>query len=265
MKKLILLMISLSIWVQAFSQPEKRNFIPVTTNSKSALSYYKQAMKYFDEVKLKQALEAFKKSLDQDQDFFMTNYQLAFFSILNRQRDDFDRYADAAINCKAKLSDAEEILKEAIIRLHQGNANITDLGKKLVDMYPNDPGSYSNLVSFQSLAGDSAGMVETLTKAIKIASHPASFYNQLGYAYITLKQIDKAEEAFDKYIELEPKNPNVYDSKGDFYMYIEKYDKAYESYMIAYSMDPSYSHDKAEMARQLYERTEGKKLEIITM
>jgi len=30
-------------------------------------------------------------------------------------------------------------------------------------------------------------------------------------------------------------------------------------------MDPSFSHDKAEMAKQLYERTEGKKLEIITM
>ncbi len=132
-------------------------------------------------------------------------------------------------------------------------------------MYPNDPNSYNNLIYFQSLAGDSTGMVETLNKAIKIATNPAPFYNQLGYAYLTLKQNDKAQEAFDKYIELEPKNPNVYDSKGDYYMYIKKYDKAYESYMKAYSMDPSFSHDKAEMARQLYEQTEGKKLEIISM
>jgi Tfp pilus assembly protein PilF len=108
-------------------------------------------------------------------------------------------------------------------------------------------------------------MVETLNKAIKIASNPATFYNQLGYAYITINQNDKAEEAFNKYIELDPKNPNVYDSKGDFYMYIKKFDKAYESYMIAYSMDPSYSRDKADVAKQLYERTEGKKLEIISM
>jgi tetratricopeptide (TPR) repeat protein len=195
----------------------------------------------------------------------MANYQLAFFYILNRQGDNFARYAEAAINCKTKLSGAEELLKDAMIRLHDGQNNLSDVGKKLVEMYPGDPNSYSNLVSFQLLAGDSAGMVETLNKAIKIASHPATFYNQLGYAYITLKQIDKAEEAFDKYIELEPKNPNVYDSKGDFFMYTKKFDKAYESYMIAYSMDPSYSHDKAEMAKQLYERTEGKKLKIISM
>ena len=212
---------------------------------------------------MKEALETFKKALDQDKDFFMANYQLAFYFILNRDRDNFDKYADAAINCKAKLSEAEELLKEALVRLQQGRTNLIDLGKKLVEMYPSDPNSYNNLVYFQSLAGDSTGMVETLNKAIKIAANPASFYNQLGYAYLTLKQNDKAEEAFDKYIELEPKNPNVYDSKGDFYMYIKKYDKAYESYMRAHSMDPSFSHDKAEMAKQLYEQTEGKKLEII--
>jgi tetratricopeptide (TPR) repeat protein len=132
-------------------------------------------------------------------------------------------------------------------------------------MYPEDPNSYNNLVYFQTLAGDSTGMIVTLNKAIKIAENPASFYNQLGYAFLTLKESDKAEEAFDKYIELEPKNPNVYDSKGDFYMYMKKYDKAYESYMTAYSMDHSFSQEKAELAKQLYERTEGKKLDIISM
>jgi tetratricopeptide (TPR) repeat protein len=222
-------------------------------------------MKYYDDVNLKEALVSFLKALDQDKDFFMANYQLAFYYILNRDANNFEDYANAAINCKAKLSDAEELLKEALTSLKQGQTNVTDLGKKLVDMYPNDPNSYNSLVYFQSLQGDSTGMVVTLNEAIKIAPHPASFYNQLGYAYLTLKQNDKAEEAFNKYIELEPKNPNVYDSKGDFYMYIKKYDKAYESYMTANSMDPSFSKDKAEMAKDLYERTEGKKLEIISM
>jgi hypothetical protein len=48
-------------------------------------------------------------------------------------------------------------------------------------------------------------------------------------------------------------------------MFIRKYDKAYESYMTANSMDPSFSHDKAELAKQLYEQTEGKKLQIISI
>jgi Tfp pilus assembly protein PilF len=265
MKKMFLLMVLLLTVIPLFSQSVKGKLIPVTTNSKSALSYYTQAMKYFDEVKLNKGLETFKKALNQDKDFFMANYQLALYCLLNRDEDGFNKFAADAINCKAKLSDAEELLKDVLVRLQQGRINSIDLGKKLVDMYPNDPSSYNNLVSFQSLAGDSTGMVETLNRAIKIATNPAPFYNQLGYAYMTLKESTKAEEAFNKYVELEPGNPNVYDSKGDFFMYIKKYDKAYESYMIAYSMDPLMSHEKAELAKQLYEQTEGKTMEIISI
>jgi Tfp pilus assembly protein PilF len=265
MKKVFLLTTLLSIGVVIYSQPGNQKLMSVTTSSKSALSLYGQAMKYLDDVKLEKAIETFKKALKQDPDFFMANYQLAFFYLLNRAPDNFDEYSEAAINCKVTLSDAERLLKDALVRLKKGQTNIVDVGEKLVEMYPNDPNSFSNLIYFQSLAGDSARMVKTLEKAIKIASNPANFYNQLGYAYLTLKENDKAQEAFDKYIELEPENPNVYDSKGDYYMYIRKFDKAYESYMKAYFMDPSFSHDKAEIARQLYERTEGKKLEIISM
>ncbi len=44
--------------------------MPVTTNSKSALSIYNQAMKYFDDVNLDKALETFKKALDAGPGFF---------------------------------------------------------------------------------------------------------------------------------------------------------------------------------------------------
>jgi Tfp pilus assembly protein PilF len=265
MKKLTLFIILLSTGILANSQSAREKLMLVTTSSKSALSLYNEAMKYFDKVKLDKALETFNKALDQDHDFFMANYQLAFYYLLNRDPDKFRDYADAAVNCKAKLSDAEKLLKDVLVALKQGQTNVTDTGRKLVDMYPNDPNAYNNLVYFQSLAGDSTGMVETLNKAIKAVPDPAPFYNQLGYAYLTLNQNDKAEDAFDKYIELDPKNPNVYDSKGDYFMYTKDYEKAYQSYMKAYTMDPSFSHDKAETAKQLYERTEGKKLEIISL
>ncbi len=261
MKKFLLSVVCLLVALSVYSQADGK-LMPITTNSKTALLNYNKAMKYFDEVRLKDALENFNKALDQDQDFFMANYQLAFYYILNGDGNNFNKFANAAINCEEKISSAEGLLREAISNLKNGQTNVVDLGKKLVSMYPNDPESYSNLVSFQSLAGDSTGMIETLNKAIKIAAKPATFYNQLGYAYMTLNQSDKAEAAFNKYMELDPKNPNVYDSKGDFYMFVKKYDKAYESYMTANSMDPSFSHDKAEMAKQLYEQTEGKTLDI---
>lgn len=150
-------------------------------------------------------------------------------------------------------------------KLINGDSEVSDLGRKLVELYPYDPESYNNLASFQSLEGDNEGMIETLLKAVDIAPDPAPFYNQLGYAYLSVKQSDKAEKAFDRYMELAPRNPNVYDSKGDYYMYLKKYDKAYEMYMKANSLDPSFSREKADEAQKLFERSEGRKIEIIPM
>ncbi len=264
MKKLLLVLMLISAGNIMFSQTTGK-MMPVTTNSKNGLSVYDKAMKFYDDVNLKEAISTFRKALDEDPDFFMVNYQLAFYFLMNRAGDNFNKFSEAAINCKEKLSDGEELLRGALEKLKQGQVNITEIGEKLIDMYPNDPNSYNNMVYFQTLAGDSTGIVETLNKAIKIAPDHASFYNQLGYAYLTLKQTDKAVECFDKYIELDPKNPNAYDSKGDYYMYIKDYYNAYQSYMNANSMDPSFSQDKAEAAKQMYEEKEGKKLEIKTI
>lgn len=265
MKKIFLLVMLVPTWTLVFSQPAKENLMPVTTNSKQALSLYNQAMKYFDDVKLDKGVDTFKKALAEDPDFFMADYQLAVYYLLNRDPDNFKTYADAAINSKAKLSNAEQLLKDALVTVNHGHLDVTEVGKKLVDMYPKDPNSYSDLINFQSLAGDSTDMVTTIQQAIKIAPDPAPFYNQLGYAYLALNESDNAEKAFDRYIELEPDNPNVYDSKGDYYMYIKKYDMAYDSYMKANSMDPSFSRDKAEVARQLYEQTSGQRLQRISI
>lgn len=265
MKRLLIAIILISTGLIVNSQPDRKKLMPVTTNSKTALNIYKEAKKYYDDVFLDKALETFKKALIQDPGFFMANYQLAFYYLLNREADDFYKYAEAAISSKDKLSNAEEILKQALTRLINGNSEVSDLGKKLVELYPDDPESYNNLASFQSLEGDNEEMIETLLKAVEIAPDPAPFYNQLGYAYLAVEQSDKAEKAFDKYIELAPKNPNVYDSKGDYYMYLKKYDKAYELYMKAYSLDPSFSREKADAAQKLFERAEGRKIEIIPM
>jgi tetratricopeptide (TPR) repeat protein len=265
MKNLFVLIMLLATGIPGYSQSGNGTMIPVTTASTSALSLYKEGKKYEDEVSLVKSVDAYKKALEQDPDFFMVNYHLAFLYLLNQSSDDFEKYSEAAINCKSRLSDAEELLRGAITKLKQGQMNIVDVGDKLVEMYPKDPDSYNNLIYFESLAGDTIRMVETLKKAISIAKNTAPFYNQLGYAYLTLKQADKAKEAFDKYIELEPQNPNVYDSKGDYFMYIKSYDKAYESYMKANSINSDFSREKAAAAKRIYEQETGKPLEIISI
>ena len=88
----------------------------------------------------------------------MANYELSLYYKWFGPSEKFKGYANAAINCKSKLSPAEELLKSAMVKLiEKQNADVTDVGKKLVEMYPKDVNAYYNLFYFQSFIRDSIG------------------------------------------------------------------------------------------------------------
>ncbi|MFZ0473493.1 MAG: nuclear transport factor 2 family protein [Bacteroidales bacterium] len=255
MKRLFVLFLVLALGLLSYSQSAKKDKMPVTTSSKSALASYNEALKCFEDVATGKGTELLQKSLTEDPDFFMANYYLAFLNIGNEEK--FNLYGNAAVNCKAKLSKAEGLIKSTMEKfIEKKDADVTDIGKKLVEMYPKDVFAYYLLFNFQTIIGDQNGSHETLLKALEITENPAPIYNLLGYSYMELNQNDKAEAAFNKYIELAPDNPNVYDSKGDYYMNIKDYGKAYDTYMKAYALDPQWGLKKAQKAKQL----EGKEV-----
>jgi len=250
MKRLLVLFLILALGLLSYSQSAKKDKMPATTSSKSALASYNEALKAFEDVAFEKGVQLLQKSLTDDPDFFMANYYMAFINLGNKGK--FDPYANAAVNCKAKLSEAEKLLKSTIVKfIENKDADVRDIGQQLVKMYPKDNFAYYMLFNFQTIAGDKAGSHETLLKALEITQNPAPVYNLLGYSYMDLNQNDKAEAAFNKYIELAPNNPNVYDSKGDYYMHIKDYGKAYDTYMKAYALDPQWGLKKAQEAKKL--------------
>ncbi len=266
MKNILFTVSLLSIGLLLYPQKASVTKMPVTTSSVLAREYYNEALKYFDDVNLSKGHDQLAKALREDNGFFMANYQMAMYCIWTEDLQGFEEYAGAAASAKAGLSKAEEILRGAVARLRDyPGADVTDAGKKLVEMYPDDINAYNNLIWFQSIINDLEGQLTTVEKALKIAGNPAPLYNTMGYIYLALKQNDKAESAFDKYIEADPGNPNVYDSKGDFYMVNKEFKKAYELYLKACSMDREWDNEKALRAKALYEQTEGKRIDIITM
>jgi tetratricopeptide (TPR) repeat protein len=250
MKKLSVLLLLVACGFLSCNQTMKNGKMPITTKSESALAFYKEALAAFEDVKMSVGLDRLLNARKNDPDFFMANFYLSLYYLGNK--DKLNEYANAAVNCKAKLSKAEELLKSSLPKLIENQkADVTDVGKKLVVMYPKDVWAYWFLYSFQNIIQDTNGCLETLKKALEITENPAPVYNILGYTYMQLGKKDEAASAFDKYIELAPGNPNVYDSKGDYFMNIKEYGKAYETYMKAYALDSSWSYKKALYAKHL--------------
>jgi len=231
---------------------KKEAEIPVTTKSEKALELYKEASDAMEDVYIPEAMDLLIQALEEDPDFFMAAYGLATMNFYFGNDEEFKKYAEQAVASEAALSEGEEIMRKMLQKLLEDqDADITDLGNQLVELYPEDPIAYNQLAFAQMMNDDYEGVVETLMKTLEITEDSAGIYNSLGYAYMKMGQFDDARSVFDKYIEMEPDLPNPYDSKGDYYMKIEDYVNAYESYMKAYRIDSSWSHNKALRAKEL--------------
>src|SRR5262249_33671719 len=65
-------------------------------------------------------------------------------------------------------------------------------------------------------------------------------YNILGYAYRQQGDYQDAEQAFKKYVELIPADPNPYDSYAELLLKMGRFQDSIEQYRKALSMDPHF-------------------------
>ncbi len=250
------LIVILAIFACKRSAPVEK--MPVTTASETAYTLYNQAMNAYEDVYLALFRKLMSDALEEDPDFFMANYQLAMYFKYFQNENRFMEYGEKAVSCRSELSNAELLLKDAISKLLDNpKTDVTDIGRELVELYPDDVNSYLQLATFQVFSGDFEGQVSTMRSALDITENKGFLYNGLGYAYMNLDRNDEAAAAFDKYIELIPNHPNPYDSKGDYYMKIKDYGKAYESYMRAHEIDTLWSFDKAMKAKVISDSLEN--------
>lgn len=224
--------------------------MPVTTDSEQAMEYYQMAVTAFDRIKYSEAIDYFKKAIEEDPEFFMAYYWLYPLS-----GEYAKKVAERAFRIERELSDAESIIKTAFKYLVDGQKErAIEQVEKLIELYPEDVEAYKILYLLQfQFWQDMESARETLEAAIKVQPDHAISYNMLGYALMDLGDYENAGKAFDKYMKLEPDIANPYDSKGDYLMNLNRYREAYENYMKAYEIDSTFtiSLKKAEKARKL--------------
>ena len=80
----------------------------------------------------------------------------------------------------------------------------------------------------------------TTRKATELAPNYSPAYNILGYAYRQQGDYASAEQAFKKYIELIPNDPNPYDSYAELLLKMGKFDDSITQYHKALSVDPHF-------------------------
>ncbi len=88
---------------------------------------------------------------------------------------------------------------------------------------------------------DSVESEKQIKKAIAMKPDTGDAYKRLGYFYMNQKRFADAYIQMKKYVELEPKNPDSYDSYADVLKFEQKIDLAIEKYQYALSIDKNFS------------------------
>lgn len=227
-----------AISIAALPQETEWADLPATSSSEQALKLYKSGMIAAFDVNLNKANDCFKKASELEPDFIMPNVSMALFSFFSKDMAKFKEFANKVLASAYKLNESETIIQEALKKLvGDPTANVTAYGEKLVKLNPRSLQAHSILTAFQGFKGDWPGQNKTLQAMLQLAKDPAPIYNNLGYNYLEQNNIDDALIYFEKYIAAAPKNPNAYDSMGDYYVKAEDFKKAHIYFHKAFRMD----------------------------
>jgi predicted Zn-dependent protease len=259
-KLMFVVMVFLLTGFISLAQQEK---MPITSSSGSAVELYYEATAALENTELARGEALLDEALKKDPEFFMGLFQKAILNLYSGNQQNFKKCAESAFISYCAYSEGEKILQEALKRLYENpKANATDLGSKLIQLYPGDKLVYCFQLTFQIIQDDYHGIAETCNSLLKISDNPAYVYNIQGYNCMRLNDFAAAEKAFDKYIELKPNHPNSYDSKGDFYMHVKDYTKAWSSYTTANRLNELWSYEKMMKAKELMEAEAASKNKI---
>ena len=219
--------------------------LPVTTASQEAARYFESGMVHYENHRWNLALDDWNEAVKLDPNFAQA-YVWICFTTADPAEEARDRAkAEALID---RVSPGEQLLIRWMAG-SRGNHYIEGIAamNDMLAMFPNDK-RLNFLVGYWLFRQDQYEFSKKLTmRALAQDPNYATCYNQMGYIYSRLGDIDKALEFTAKYVELLPQEPNPHDSYGEMLRFAGRYDEALQQYRLALKVDPTFYISQKEL------------------
>jgi tetratricopeptide (TPR) repeat protein len=226
------------------AQPRQKNVpttLPVTTSSAQARASFEKAMREFEEYRIAETLQDLRAATKVD-----PNFAQAFILISRMSQDPAEQAATRkqAKLLAVKVSSGEQLLIRWLGDAQENNylaaiAAMNDLLAK----YPRDQ-------RLAYLAGDwlmqqfrYEQAVAVLERGLALNPDYAAALNDVAYGYADMGNFEKAFAAMDRYVALEPDQPNPHDSYGEILRMAGKLDAALEQYRMSIRIDPNFGSE----------------------
>ena len=212
--------------------------IPITTTSDEARALFLRARMLNETLKPHEAHSVFEQAVAIDPRFAMAEYYLASTSPTGTE---LTSHLAKAIALAATVSPGERLMIAGLqARTNADRSRARQLAESLVVLYPNDERARFVLGSVYAAQQLYREEIAQLEKAIAIDPTYSLAYNQVGYAYRAVGQMNAAELAFQKYIALMPDDPNPHDSYAELLLKMGRFDASIAEYKQALALDPHF-------------------------
>jgi tetratricopeptide (TPR) repeat protein len=223
--------------------------ISITTSSADARQLYVKGRTMGENLRAHDSREILKQAAAKDPGFALAHYSLAQNSPTAKE---FFGHLKQAVALADKASEGERLM---ILGLQAGaNADTKaqrDYYEKLAAAYPRDERAHFLLGGAYFGQQNYPKAIAEYQKSVEIASDYAPAYNLLGYAHRQAGQFGEAEQAFKKYIELIPNDPNPYDSYAELLLKMGRFDESITMYRKALATDQNFSPSRIGVATNM--------------
>ena len=237
-----LFLFSFSIFLFSFNecraQTSNSDQMPITTSSKNAREKFIKGRDLIESQRRTEALKYFSDAIKED-----PNFAIAYLYRAQTQPAPKEAFADLkkANSLSDKVSEAERLQISGLEAGVNGNSmKQKEDYEKLVSLYPKNARALTLLGGYYYGQQNYKKALEEYKKAAEADSKYSPVFNMLGYCNSRLMDYNAAEKAFQKYIQLNPNDPNPYDSYAELLLKEGKYDKSIENYKKALSLDPHF-------------------------
>ncbi|HEX9425935.1 MAG TPA: tetratricopeptide repeat protein, partial [Pyrinomonadaceae bacterium] len=223
--------------------------IPVTTASEEARKEFLQGRDLQEKLLIQDSIQHFDKAISLDPNFALAELNRANVSPTGKE---FFDHLKKAVSLSDKASNGEKLLILGNEAGANGNAaKQKEYLDQLVAAYPNDERAHFNLGGYYFGQQDMPQAIEHYKKATELNPTYSTAFNILGYAYRQNADYANAEQAFKKYIELIPKDPNPYDSYAELLLKMGRCDESIAQYQKALAIDSNFINSHQGIAAAL--------------
>jgi tetratricopeptide (TPR) repeat protein len=229
--------------------PPQSTKLPITTASEEARKEFLAGRDLAERLLATDSIQHFDKAISLDPKFAIAELSRANVSPTARE---FFEHLGKAVSLAGAASNGERLL----IMASEAGANNNpqqqlDYLQQLVAAHPDDERAHFNLGGYYFGQQEFPKAIEQYKKSAELNSSYSPVFNILGYAYRQNGDYANAEQAFKKYIELIPNDPNPYDSYAELLLKMGKFDASIEQYRKALGVDQNFVNSHLGIAAAL--------------